>query len=133
MARMTPLLESRPELVQGGLVIGGPAVFGLLTGFLLGHSKLAYLLATLLSIPGGFLAGFEHAGGSDGADRGLVGGTLFGLFILLGHEIDGSAATTSLPHPAGMLVVFTAIFGALLGGLGGYLRGRAESGVRQES
>jgi hypothetical protein len=126
MARLIPLLESRPELAQAGLVIGGPALFGLLCGFLLGHSQSAYLIATLLSIPGGLLAGFEHAGGSKGADRGLIGGTLFGLFILLGHQIDGNAATASLPHPAGMLAVFTAIFGALLGGLGGYLRGQVE-------
>ena len=107
-------------------MLGGPIVFGLLCGFLLGHSKAAYLLATLLSVPGGFLAGFEHAGAGEGADRGLIGGALFGEFILLGHKIDGSAATTSLPHPAGVLVVFTAIFGTLLGALGGYTRARVE-------
>jgi hypothetical protein len=108
------------------LVLGGPIVFGLLCGFLLGHSKAAYLLASLLSIPGGFFAGFEHAGAGEGADRGLIGGVLFGEFILLGHMIDGSAATASLPHPQGVLVVFTAIFGTLLGTFGGYMRSRVE-------
>jgi hypothetical protein len=126
MARRSPLLSTRPILAQAGFVIVGPALFGLLCGFLLGHSKSAYLIATVLSILGGFFAGFDHEGGEEGALRGVLGGTLFGEFILLGHQIDGHAVTTSLPHPAGMLVVFTAIFGALLGGLGGYVRGRAE-------
>jgi hypothetical protein len=107
-------------------VFCGPIVFGLLCGFLRGHSKTAYLLASVLTIPGAFLAGFEHAGASDGADRGLIGGALFGEFILLGHQIDGSAATASLPHPAGVLVVFTALIGTLLGAFGGAVRRRAE-------
>lgn len=110
----------------------GPVLFGLLCGFLLGHSEIAYLLASLLSIPGGFLAGFEHAGAGDGADRGLIGGALFGEFILLGHQIDGSAATASLPDPAGVLVVFTALIGTLLGAFGGYVRGLAEASAPVE-
>src|SRR4051812_40090834 len=91
--RAIPLFSTRPLVGQVLLVFGGPIVFGLLCGYLLGHSKTAYLLASLLTIPGAFLAGFEHAGASEGADRGLIGGVLFGEFILLGHQLDGSAAT----------------------------------------
>jgi hypothetical protein len=108
------------------LVVGGPVIFGAVCGLLLGTSKTAYLLATLLSIAGGYLAGFEHPGTRDGAIRGVVGGTLFGAFILIAHQIDGRDATTSLPHPGIVLVVITALFGALLGALGGRARQRAE-------
>lgn len=79
------------------LVFGGPIVFGLLCGYPLGHSKTAYLLASLLTIPGAFLAGFEHAGASEG-----------------------------LPHPAVVLVLFTALIGTLLGAFGGAARSWAE-------
>lgn len=127
MRRAIPLFETRPALGQALVVFVGPILVGLLCGFLLGHSKVAYLLVSLLTIPGAFLAGFEHAGPSDGADRGLIGGALFGEFILLGHQIDGSAATASLPHPAGVLVVFTALIGTLLGAFGGAMRARAEA------
>jgi hypothetical protein len=125
--RAIPLFETRPVVAKALLVFAGPILFGLLCGFLLGHSKTAYLLASLLTIPGAFLAGYEHAGASDGADRGVIGGALFGEFILVGHYIDGSAAMASLPHPAGVLVVFTALIGTLLGAFGGYVRGIAEA------
>jgi hypothetical protein len=108
-------------------VIGGPIVFGALCGLLLGVSKSAYLVATVLSIAGGFLAGFEHPGAREGAIRGVIGGSLFGSFILIAHKIDGHKATTAMPHPEILLVAITASFGALLGALGGRTRGRVES------
>jgi CBS-domain-containing membrane protein len=123
---LIPLLSTRPRLAQAALVIGGPVLFGALCGFLLGASKSAYLLASVLSIAGGFLAGFEHPGAGEGALRGLIGGTLFGSFILIAHEIDGRAATSDLPHPGILLVAVTLCFGALLGALGGMMRRRAE-------
>ncbi len=109
------------------LVFGGPIVFGAVCGILLGSSKSAYLIATVLSIAGGYLAGFEHPGSREGSIRGIVGGTLFGASILIAHEIEGSSAKADLPHPAILLVLITALFGALLGALGGWARGRAES------
>lgn len=109
-------------------MVAGPVVFGALCGVLLGISEATYLIATVLSILGGFFAGFEHPGPREGAIRGVVGGTLFGAFILIGHAIDGRDATADLPDPEIVLVVFTLVFGALLGALGGYLRARAEPG-----
>jgi hypothetical protein len=109
------------------LVIAAPIAVGVLCGILLGTSKSAYLILTVLTIAGGFLAGFEHAGGREGALRGLCGGTLFGSFILIAHEIDGREPTADLPHPAILLVVFTAVFGVLLGAFGGWMRARAEA------
>jgi hypothetical protein len=68
------------------------------------------------------LAGFEHTDGWDGADRGLVGGTLYGVGLLIAHAIAGTDAQVSLPGFAPILAVFTAIIGMLAGGLGGRLR-----------
>ena len=96
-------------------MVGGPVLFGLLCGFLLGISESAYLIASILAILGGFFAGFEHAGAREGALRGVIGGTLFGSFILIGHEIHGHEAKADLPDPAVLLIVLTAAFGALLG------------------
>lgn len=126
MTRLVPLFSTRPRMIQAALVVGGPVVFGALCGLLLGTSKAAYLLATLLSIAGGYLAGFEHPGAREGAIRGVIGGSLFGGFILIAHQIDGRDATTSLPHPGILLVAITALFGALLGALGGRARRRVE-------
>ena len=105
----------------------GPVVFGILCGLLLEHSSAAYIIASVLSIAGGFLAGFEHAGWRGGALRGIVGGTLFGSSILIGHAIDGGEATVKLPDPEVLLVVLTALFGTILGSLGGRARGRVET------
>ena len=107
-------------------MVGGPVIFGALCGVLLATSETAYLIATVLSILGGFLAGFEHAGSREGAIRGAIGGTLFGSFILIAHAIDGRDATADLPHPQILLVVATLVFGVLLGALGGWARSRTE-------
>jgi hypothetical protein len=121
-----PLLSTRPRAAQAALAVGGPVVFGVVCGILLASSETAYLLVTILSVLGGFFAGFEHPGPREGAIRGVIGGTLFGAFILIAHELDGREAAADLPDPAILLVVATLVFGALLGALGGYARGRAE-------
>ena len=126
MTRLTPLLSTRPRAAQSALAVGGPVVFGILCGILLASSETAYLLVSILSILGGFFAGFEHPSPREGAIRGVLGGTLFGAFILIAHEVDGREAAADLPHPAILLVVVTLVFGTLLGALGGYARRRAE-------
>lgn len=108
-------------------MLGGPVLFGALCGVLLGVSESAYLIASVLSVGGGFFAGFEHAGARGGALRGVVGGTLFGSFILIGHAAHGGEAKADLPDPHVLLIVATAGFGTLLGALGGRARGRAET------
>jgi hypothetical protein len=106
-----------------------PAAFGALCGWLLGVNKAAYLIASVLAIGGGYFAGMEHDGGSEGAIRGALGGSLFGGFILLVHEATGKEAKADLPHPAALLLLFTIGFGILLGTLGGRARHRMiESG-----
>ena len=73
---------------------------------------------------GGVGAGFDHRGAAAGAKRGLLGGVLFGAFVLIAHELHGATAKAHLPEPAIVLVVITAALGVALGALGGWLRGR---------
>jgi hypothetical protein len=123
---MPHLFRDRPiglQLVLAGLV---PAAYGAITGWSLGVNKTAYLVLSLLGIAGGYLAGQEHDGAGEGALRGVVGGSLFGGFILLAHEAIGNDAKADLPHPAILLVAITVIFGVGLGALGGRARHKRE-------
>jgi hypothetical protein len=122
----TPFRD-RPRSVQ--IVVGGvvPAVFGVAAGILVGASTAGYwALAAVVSI-GGVLAGFEHKDGWEGADRGLVGGAVYGAALLIAHAIVGTHAKVSLGSFPPLLAVVTAIIGMLLGALGGRLaRGMRE-------
>jgi hypothetical protein len=125
------LFRDRPRPVQ--IVLGGlvPAVFGAAAGVLVGVSTGAYwALAAVVSI-GGLLAGFEHQDGWGGADRGLVGGAIYGTSLLIAHAIAGTHAKVSLGSFPPFLAVVTAIIGMLLGALGGRLA-RAQREHRDE-
>jgi hypothetical protein len=91
---------------------------------LVGVSSGAYLAVGALAGVGGFLAGFEHRDGWGGADRGLVGGTIYGTALLVAHAIAGTHAKVSLGSFPPFLAVITAIIGILLGAAGGRI-GRA--------
>jgi len=122
MLRKAPLFHERPlalRVVTGGIV---PAAFGGVTGIVLGVSAAGYWGLSLLALAGGVLAGVEHRDGWEGADRGLVGGVLFGTGLLVAHAIAGTHAKVSLPQFEPILVLFTAIIGMFAGALGGRLR-----------
>jgi hypothetical protein len=120
-----PLFRERPLPVQivTGLVV--PAVFGAIVGIALGISSGLYWGLQLVAMVGGVAAGLEHRDGWDGADRGLVGGAVFGTFLLVAHAVAGTHAHVKLPGFEPFLVVVTAIAGMLLGALGGFLRRRS--------
>ena len=123
--KLPPLFFERPVWLQiaGGIVV--PLVFGLLCGFVLGWSEiLYYVLAGPIAIAGGFLGGIEHRNPDEGAVRGLIGGLVFGSFILLGHEIANNEPKANLSDPQGGLVIVTALGGAILGWLGARWRSR---------
>lgn len=126
-SKLPPLLSSRPlplQLVLAGLV---PAAFGALCGWLLGVSEVAYLvLAVPVAILGGLAAGFEHTEPRQAAIRGLIGGALFGGFILIAHELTGKAPKAQLPEPPVVLALVTAVVGAGLGAMGASWRRDAE-------
>jgi hypothetical protein len=120
--RTVPLFSDRSRPVQvltAGVI---PALFGAVTGLMLGVSSTGYWVLNLLALIGGVLAGLEHEDGWKGADRGLLGGTLFGTFLLLAHLAVGTDAKVTLPDIQPVLVVFTAIIGMFAGALGGRLR-----------
>ena len=117
--RLLELLRERPLPVQIVLALVVPAAFGALAGWLLGVNEVAYLIVSVLAIGGGYFAGREHMGAGEGALRGLVGGALFGGFILLVHEAIGKEPKADLPHPEILLLAITVVFGVVLGALGG--------------
>ena len=109
--------RSRPvQVITGGLF---PVIFGAVAGLVLGESAAGYWAVGGVAAIGGVLAGFEHRDGWGGADRGLVGGALYGTSLLVAHTLVGTHAKVSLGSFPPLLAVFTAIVGMLLGALGG--------------
>lgn len=124
-----PLFRDRPRWIQ--IVLGGvvPLVFGAVVGVAVGISAGAYWVLVVLAGLGAIVAGFEHQDGWGGADRGLVGGAIFAVGVLVAHAIAGTTAKVSLGSFPPLLVVIDAIAGMFLGALGGRL-GRALWGRR---
>ena len=113
------LFRDRPRPVQ--ILLGGvvPAIFGVAAGILVGVSSGGYWALGAVAAIGGFLAGFVHQDGWGGADRGLVGGGIYGVSLLITHAIAGTEAKVSLGSFPPLLAVVTAIVGILLGAAGG--------------
>src|SRR5438270_8943508 len=86
--------RSRPvQILLGGVL---PAIFGALAGVLVGASTTGYWVVGAVAAVGGFLAGFEHQDGWGGADRGVTGGFIYGVSLLVAHAIAGTEAKVSL-------------------------------------
>jgi hypothetical protein len=119
------MFDQRPRAHQIISAVVVPAVFGAIVGVTLGISAGLYWALQLVGFIGAILAGLEHRNGREGALRGLVGGTLFGTFLLLAHAASGSDETVKLPDFQPALVVFTVLGGVIGSGLGGRLRRRA--------
>jgi hypothetical protein len=117
-----PLLLDRAVWNQALLAVVVPSGYGFATGIALDKSKALYVVLILLAAVGGVLAGFEMYGSGQGAARGAVGGTLFGVFVLLGHQVVSGDATVKLPDPAIVYLLFTIVPGIALGAWGGRLR-----------
>jgi hypothetical protein len=117
-----PLLLDRAVWNQALLAVVVPSGYGFVTGIALDKSKGLYIVLILLAVVGGLLAGFEMYGSGQGAARGAVGGTLFGVFVLLGHQVVSGDATVKLPDPAILYLLFTIVPGVALGAWGGRLR-----------
>src|SRR5690349_3811293 len=126
MRRLPPLMSENPRWLQIVLVCVVPAVYGVITGWLLGISAGVYLVLSIVGIVGGIAAGFDHVGAKAGARRGIAAGFIFGSFILIGHEIQNGHPKASLPHPGILLIVVTTVLGAGFAAIGGWLRAREE-------
>jgi hypothetical protein len=128
--KLPPLFGERPFWLQvaGGIVV--PVAFGILTGLALGWDEvLYYAMVGPIAILGGLLGGTEHNATDEGVIRGAVGGLVYGSFVLIGHEIANNEPKAHLPDPQAGLVFATTLFGAILGGIGAYWRGRQERRV----
>jgi hypothetical protein len=117
-----PLLLERPVAARVALGLVVPSVYGFVTGIALDKTQPLYIVLIVLAAIGAVLAGFEMYGSGQGAVRGLVGGTLYGAFILIAHGLISGDATVKLPHPAILFLLFTIIPGVALGAWGGRLR-----------
>ncbi len=106
------------QVIVGGVV---PLLFGAVVGIVVGVTSGGYWALAALAALGGVLAGLEHRDGWGGADRGLVGGALFGLGVVVAHAIAGTHAKVSLGSFPPFVIVIDAIVGMLLGALGGRL------------
>ena len=122
--RLPPLLSHYPRPVQLFLVVVLPALYGALTGYLLGVSAPAYVVLSLLGVLGGIGAGLDHLGAAAGARRGVLAGSIFGGAILIAHAIHGASAKVDLPDPPVLLLVFTTVLAVAFGAFGGWIRER---------
>ncbi len=130
---LPPLFRDRPRSVQ--VILGGviPFAIGALAGIMIGVAPGAYWAVGVVAAVGGVLAGLEHRDGWGGADRGVVGGALYGIGLLIAHAVAGTHATVSLGSFPPLLAVVTAIIGMLLGALGGRIaRGKRERAGEHE-
>jgi hypothetical protein len=124
---LPPLLDEWPwpiRIVLAGIV---PMGFGFLCGAILDSSGALFLGLQVLAALGGYFAGFEHEFPHHARIRGVLGGLLFGGFILIGHHTVGGDDHGLLPDPELIQLVITAAVGALLGTLGARTRMRIES------
>ena len=87
--------------------LGGPTAWGTVCGLLLAVSAPLYLAGTVVAILGGIGAGMQHSTLRGALVRAAVGGSLFGLAVLLGYMLSGGyGAEVDGPYPAIELVAF---------------------------
>jgi hypothetical protein len=132
-------MEAPPHLLErspGGQIVVAvvvPAIFGIITGLLLGFNEVAYLVLSILGIAGGIGAGYEHPNGDEGLQRGFCGGILFGTLIIVTSAVTGAEPKAHLPEPPAFLIVVTTVLGMAFGALGGWLRKRHDAKERIEA
>ena len=124
---LPPLLTDWPWAIRVVLAGVVPMGFGFLCGAVLGGSGALFLALQALAAGGGYFAGLEHNRPLHGRMRGVLGGLLFGGFILIGHETVGGSDHGLIPDPEVIQIAITATLGALFGTLGARTRQRIES------
>ena len=126
--QMPTLFRDRPRPVQ--IVLGGcvPFAFGAVVGIVLGVSAGAYWGLSVLAGPGRrcWPASSTRTGGAE-PTGGWSAERCSGSGVLVAHAIAGTDAKVSLGGFPPLLIVIDAIFGMLLGALGG----RLARGIRE--
>jgi hypothetical protein len=100
----------------------GSLVLGAIAGVLLNATSAGYWIVTIIATLGGIAGGTEEAGPREGALRGLWCGALYGLAIVVLSTIVGGDREVKTTDPFVVLIVVTAVAGAILGAVGGLLR-----------
>ena len=95
-----------------------PAAIGALAGVMLGVSAGAYWAVGAVAAIGGLLAGFEHSDDREAIARGAIAGAIYGAALLIAHAIAGTDAKVSLGGFPPLLILITAIIGAVLAVIG---------------
>ncbi len=88
--------------------LGAPIIWGVVCGLLLVVSAPLYLVGGGFGVLGGIGGGAQHDTLRGALVRATVGGTLFGLSILLGYALTGGVdAKIEIPEPQILLLSFT--------------------------
>jgi len=111
-----------PRRIQIALIAA--LVLGAIGGVLLSETAAGYWVVTVIATIGGVFGGAEEAGPRDGALRGLAAGFVYGVGIVLANAIVGDPRKVDTSDPFVLLIVVTAIAGAVLGVLGGLIAAR---------
>jgi hypothetical protein len=118
------MFGDRSEAAQVVLALVVPFLFGAVVGIALGISAALYWALGALAGIGALLAGLEHENWRGGVLRGLVGGGVYGVGLLVLHEITGAEEEVSLGEFPAALILVTAALGAILSGLGALFASR---------
>jgi hypothetical protein len=124
MPLLPPLLSERSPPVRAVLLFVMPVVGGLATGATLGLAVWTWVVANVLATLGGVGAGLEHDELAGAARRGVLGGTLFGLSLVVADALVVDDRVAKIASPAILQVLVTANAGTLLGLAGAALRAR---------
>ena len=94
--------------------IGAPLAIGAVCGLALGVTAWLYYTGVVISVIGGLLVGSQHRTPWGSLARGLAGGALWGVALLIVHTLTGRQATARLPDPQAVYLFFTTLPGGLL-------------------
>jgi hypothetical protein len=97
-------------------------VLGAIAGVLLNESAAGYWAVAAIATLGGIAGGSEEDGLRAGALRGLWSGALYGLGLVVLSTIVGGSREVDTTDPFVVLIVVTAIAGAILGAIGGMIK-----------
>lgn len=110
--------RERPANTRVVLAVIVPLLFGAVVGVVLGVSAAFYWILLAVATLAGLLSGLEHGEAKEAAGRGALAGAMFGLGILVAHQMAGTDAKVSLGSFPPFLIVIDSVAGALLAALG---------------
>jgi hypothetical protein len=113
-----------PRAIQIQLAAIGPLLFGLVCGFVLELSAVAYWVTSALSMFGGLVGGAEHGTLRPAVLRGTIAGACFGAGIVIANAASDRPALAPLPSPTAALILITATAGGALAAAGAVLSKR---------